>query len=190
LLEERFPPEPRGEDPEREDGADARGALDEAFPAAPELVDRAVLGGADTAIDRAGARTPADGAIGTRGSTTRGSAALPEDVRDREISTRSRTSDRTRSLSRLDRLVGGGFAGSLDGGRGDSRSGDCCGALRTWLRGCDGGLLPPEGGSASRRGCVPDDGGLEPRVPGPDRAVPPDWLPGLDGGALITRWRG
>jgi hypothetical protein len=135
---ERLAPELlRAEDPERDDGAAARGTLDEAFPAEPELVDRTVLG-ADTGIERAGARTPADGATGIRGATTRDGAALSPEDRDRPMSTRSCTCDLMRSLSRLDRSVGGGFAGSLGGGGEDSRAGDRGGALRTWLRGCAG----------------------------------------------------
>lgn len=68
---------PRAEEPEDDDGADARGALDEALPAAAEPVDRAVLGGADTGIDRAGARTPVAGADGTLGSPGRDDVAWP-----------------------------------------------------------------------------------------------------------------
>jgi hypothetical protein len=179
----------RAEPPERDDGAEPRGELVEARPAGAEPLERTVLGGADTGIDRAGARTPAEGAIGTRGCTVRDDAGPSREILlALSISTCSLNVDRLRSLTRLRRSDGGGLAGSLDFGGAASRAGGREGALCTWLRGLAGSPPPRDWGTDSRGCRSTDDGGLEPREPGAERTVPPDWPP--VGGALITRCRG
>jgi hypothetical protein len=142
----------------------------EARSAGAEPVERAVLGGADTGIDRAGARTPADGATGTRDCTVRDDATPSRVILlALSISTCSLNADRLRSLSRLWRSGGGGLAGSLDFGGADSRAGAREGALCTWLRGLADSPLPRDGATDSR-GCRSTvDGGLEPREPGAER---------------------
>jgi len=63
------------------------------------------------------------------------------------------------------------------------------GALRTWVRGCDS-PLPRVEGTVDRGVRGSAAGGAVVREPGADRTVLPEVPVGLEGGALITRWRG